>query len=413
MPDYRSIIIPAGHWSFRLAWLAFAIVCFQSTFLEPSMVLIPGQRANVFAGVFCTVALVVALIARKNRPIPWVWPEIWFCLALGVFALLSSAFSVDPVSSGFRVFVLFSSGLGGFWCARILLYDSSGQDRFQWLCVALLAGAVVWGLVGYYALGRPSYIFRAHEHPVNTVFLLLWVAPLGMLVRGGRLGLWVGTTLLCASFLVICLSTKMAAMWIPLLAAGIGAGLKIRRGGRIVALCLVVVAIAVSLTVYFVPVHHWAKSSSVWFRVENYPFSLHIIKKHPVLGIGLCEPRKQYLADYKIHYPGLSAQQFSHVLDTNRTPENVFLTFGTDLGIPFVVLYMVSLAYLLWALFLSLQEKPPEPFMNPLVILVPILAGLLYFQVYDGLMYPQVSWFFHVLLGMIPTPWVRASAVRD
>ncbi len=193
MPDSRSIIFPAGRFSFRIAWLAFAIVCFQSTFLEPSMVLIPGQRANVFAGVFCGLALLVALFALKDRQvatvhtdettsgnhergrlrrIPWRWSEIAVCLILGGLALASTLYSVDRVSSGLRVFVLLTSGLGGFWCARILLCDSSGQERFQWLCLMLLAGAVVWGLVGYFTLGRPSYIFRAHEHPVNTVFLL-------------------------------------------------------------------------------------------------------------------------------------------------------------------------------------------------------------------------------------------------
>jgi len=394
------------------------------------MVLIPGQRANVFAGVFCGVALLVALFSLKDRHvatdrgdettsgnpegrhscrIPWRWSEIAVCLILGGFAVASTLYSVDRVSSGLRVFVLFTSGLGGFWCARILLCDSSGQERFQWLCLILLAGAVVWGLIGYFTLGRPSYIFQAHEHPVNTVFLLLWVAPLGFIARGGRLGFGLGLSALVISFVVICLSGKMAAMWIPLLAAAIGAALKIRRGGRIAALCFGFVAVAVLLTMQYVPVRYWASSSSVWFRAENYPFCLHIIEKHPVLGIGLWEPREQYLDDYEIRYPGLSKEQFREMFATNRTPENTFLTFMTDLGLPFALLYMASLAYLLWALFGALRLKPPEPFMNPLVILIPIVAGVLYFQVYDGLMYPQVNWFFHVLLGMIPTSWVRES----
>lgn len=377
------------------------------------MVLIPGQRANVFAGLFCALALVAALIAARDCRVPWNRFEVGMCLLLGILAVAGTVVSVDPLSAGLRVFVLFSSGLGGFWCARILLSDPAGQDRFQWLCLGLLAGAVIWGLVGYVTLGRPSYIFRAHEHPVNTVLLLLWVAPLGMIARGGRLGWWLGLSALGASFLVICLSTKMAAMWIPLVAAGIGAALKIQRGGRIALLSVAVVGIALALTIHFVPVHYWAKSSSVWFRAENYPFCLHIVKKHPFLGIGLCEPRKQYLEDYQIRYPGISTQQFSEMLDTNRTPENIFLTFATDLGIPFVLLYVLSLAYLLRELFRSLQKKPPEPFMNPLVILVPILAGLLYFQVYDGLMYPQVNWFFHVLLGMIPMTYAGEGSVDE
>ncbi len=373
------------------------------------MVLIAGQRANVFAGLLCGVVLLVVLFALKDRKIPWRWSEIAVCLVLSGLALLSTLFSVDRVSSGLRVFVLLTTGLGGFWCARILLCDSSGQERFQWLCLVLLAGAVLWGLIGYFKLGTPSHIFRAHEHPVNTVFLLLWVAPLGLIARGGRLGLGLGLPALIISFVVICLSGKMAAMWIPLVAAAIGVALKIRRWGRIFAVSLAFVAVAALLTLHYVPVRSWAASSSVWFRAENYPFCLHIIKKHPLLGIGLWEPRAQYLDDYEIRYPGLHKEQFSVMLGTNRTPENTFLTFMTDLGLPFAFLYMASLAYLLWTLFGALRLKPPQPFMNPLVILVPVVAAILYFQVYDGLMYPQVNWFFHVLLGMIPTPWVRES----
>jgi hypothetical protein len=412
LSDYRSMIFPAGRFSFRLAWLAFAFTCFQATFLEPSLVLIPGQRANVFAGILCGLTLLITLVAARGRTVPWRWSEIAVCLLLGGLAVASTFCSIDPLSSGLRVFVLFTTGLGGFWCARILLCDPSGQERFQWLCLVLLAGAVAWGLVGYFVLGRPSYIFRAHEHPVNTVILLLWVGPLGLIARGGRSCLGWGIVALFISYVVICLSGKMAALWIPLLAAAIGAALTIRRGGRIAALCLAFVGIAASLSVYYVPVRYWASSSSVWFRAENYPFCMHIVKKHPLLGIGLWEPRAQFLEDYEIRYPGVSKEQFGEMLGTNRTPENTFLTFMTDLGIPFAVLYVVSLGFLLWTLFGALSQKPPEPFMNPLVILVPIIAGLLYFHVYDGLMYAQVNWFFHVLLGMIPIPMLLKSTTN-
>jgi hypothetical protein len=41
-------------------------------------------------------------------------------------------------------------------------------------------------------------------------------------------------------------------------------------------------------------------------------------------------------------------------------------------------------------------------YLPALALLLPIAAGLLHFQVFDGLLNPQISWFFHVLLGMIP-----------
>jgi ABC-type uncharacterized transport system YnjBCD ATPase subunit len=37
------------------------------------------------------------------------------------------------------------------------------------------------------------------------------------------------------------------------------------------------------------------------------------------------------------------------------------------------------------------------------VLLLPLTASLLHFQFFDGLLFPQLSWFFHILLGLIPT----------
>jgi hypothetical protein len=407
-------MIVSGSRSQRLAWLAFSFACFQMTFLEPSMVLFQGQRANVFSGLLCGIAGIMALFAMKDRKPSWKWPELLVCLVLSGLTVASAFCSADPFSSGLRSFVLLTSGLGGFWSARILLGDPVGWQRFQWLCTALLIGAMLWGLAGVLALGKiPSDMFREHEHPVNSVILLLWVGPLGLIARGGRLRRCLGLLLVGLSYVVILLSRKMSAVWMPLLAVAMGGALTIRRGGRFVALGLAFMGIAASLSIFYVPGTYGVKSLSVWFRAENYPFSVHIAKQHPFLGIGLCSVREQYLEDYHIQYPGVTKDQFREVLWTNRTPENTFLTFMTDLGFPFVLIYMASVASLLWWLVASLRYKPPEPFMNPLVILVPLVAVLLYFQLYDGLIYPQVNWFFHVLLGMIPTPWARVGWVRE
>jgi hypothetical protein len=42
-------------------------------------------------------------------------------------------------------------------------------------------------------------------------------------------------------------------------------------------------------------------------------------------------------------------------------------------------------------------------FFRPLVLLLPLIMGLVHFQLYDGLLFPQSCWFFHVLLGLIPS----------
>ena len=118
---------------------------------------------------FCGAALLAALFAMKDLKPPWTWGEILICLGLGVLAAASALFSSTAFSSGLRVFILLTSGMGGFWCARILLHDKAGQERFLWLCFALLISASILGVIGFftwippsYPTGRPSYIFGTH-----------------------------------------------------------------------------------------------------------------------------------------------------------------------------------------------------------------------------------------------------------
>jgi hypothetical protein len=393
------------------AWLVFLFCCFQQTFLRPYVLLVPGERANVFSGLLCAMAFLAALLVLKTQKPIWRWPEIFVCLCLSGLAVASAWYSLVPFSAGLRVFVLLSSGLGGFWCARILLNDEVGRDRFFWLCLVLLIVASVVGLVGFFILGRPSYILGTHEHPVNAILLLLWVGPLG-LAATGRIKLKLASMVLGLSYVVVILSGKMSAVWIPILAGAIGAVLMIRQKGRIVIILLALLGIAIFLSFYYVPGRYGASSLSVWFRAENYPASLHIAKQRPVLGIGLCALRQPYLDDYKVQYPGITKNQFEEMLITNRSSENVFLTFITDLGFPFCILYVLSLSYLLWKLLECFSASYCEGVSIELAILIPIVAVLFYSWFFDTLLYPQVNWFFHVLLGMIPSGGNRESQGR-
>ena len=182
------------------------------------------------------------------------------------------------------------------------------------------------------------------------------------------------------------------------------------RRTLVVALGVALIGIALPLTALFVPGRYGAGSLSLWYRGECYPFSLHIAKQHPLLGIGLCSPRQPYLQDYKIRYPGLTKEQFASVFTTNRSSGNVLLTIMANLGFPFLVIYTVSLAYLLWRLFAcALVGSPPKLFFHPVALLVPITAILFLSQIVDTVLYPQVNWFFHILLGMIPNSVARES----
>jgi hypothetical protein len=79
--------------------------------------------------------------------------------------------------------------------------------------------------------------------------------------------------------------------------------------------------------------------------------------------------------------------------------ENVFLTLLVDAGIPFTVLYVGSLIYLLDTLRLGIHRREPAG-IPPLAVLAAVLAATLHFLVFDGLLHPQVGWFYHLLLGL-------------
>ncbi len=150
-----------------------------------------------------------------------------------------------------------------------------------------------------------------------------------------------------------------------------------------------------------------------YYRAENYPFSWHIASKHPFFGIGLRAPRDEYLDDYQIKYPYVTKEKFAESVKTIVSSENIFLTFAVELGFPFVVLYTLSLSILIYRLVDIVKDKKKQYILPPLALLLSITAGLLHFQVLDGLLHPQISWFFHILLGLIPvssTMAVQSSA---
>jgi hypothetical protein len=50
--------------------------------------------------------------------------------------------------------------------------------------------------------------------------------------------------------------------------------------------------------------------------------------------------------------------------------------------------------------------------LHPLMLLFPLTMALVHFQFYDGLLFPQSCWFFHLLLGLIP-PGVGRPATAE
>jgi hypothetical protein len=384
----------------KVIWVFFAATSCQLALQRPSFLLLAGDRANLFSGLLCFLTLIVAVVYSKRGAINLRSPEFWISVALAVMAVISGLCSLTPLSSSLRVFVLLASGLGGFWCARILLNTLANQRRFQWLCFFMLAGMVLLSLVGYLSAGSIDRFLPYHTHPLTNVMLLLSFAPLALLYHKSRPLMVMSLILLGLCYVALCLSERISVVFIPLGVFLVGAAWGALRWKYLV---LIAVIMAMVVGVFHQKII-WHKLSLAYpyYRVENFPFSWSIAKKHPWFGIGLRAPRREFLQDYQVKYPGVTQEQFAETVDKIVSADNLFLTFMVGLGFPFTLTYLTVLGILL-ARLIRLAFRPPAGlFFQPLVLLFPLTVALVHFQLFDGLLFPQSCWFFHLLLGLIP-----------
>jgi len=307
--------------------------------------LVAGERANLFSGLLCFLTLVVTLVFGQRGVIHFRSPEFLISAALAVIAGISGLFSLTPLSSSLRVFVLLASGLGGFWCARILLHTPENQRRLQWFCFFLLAATVLLSLLGYLAAGSISRFLPYHTHPLTNVIILLSFAPLALLGHQSRAWMVMSLILLGLSYITLCLSERISVVFIPLGVFLVGTAWGALRW-KYLALIILIMAMVVAV---FHQKIIWHKLSLAYpyYRVESFPFSWSIAKKHPWLGIGLRTPREEFLKDYQIQYPDATKAQFARTVREIVSADNLTLTFLVGLGFPFTLTYLVALGVLL------------------------------------------------------------------
>jgi hypothetical protein len=385
----------------KVIWLFFAATSIQLAFLQPYVILVPGDPTNLFSGLLCFLTLVVALIFAGRGMVKLRSPAFLISAALLVLGVLSSLCSSTPLSSSFRTFVVLASGLGGFWCARLLLNTPENQRRFLWFSLCLLSVVVIFSLAGFFLSGEIQYFFNnSHTHPLTNVILLLSFAPLTLLSREYQRLRWLSLVLLGLSYVVLCLSQRLSVVFIPVGLGILAVLLGTLRWKHLVA-ALLVIGLLIGLASHQIL---WFKLSKQYpyYRIENIFFSWDIAKQHPLLGIGLKTPRVSYLKDYQAKYPYTDKEQFSKDIADIISADNIFLTLMVGVGFPFLICYLIALSILLFRLMRVTLKPPSNLTFPPLALLFPILAALLHYQLYDGLLFAQNWWFFHILLGLIP-----------
>jgi hypothetical protein len=391
----------------KIVWIVFTATSCQLAFQHPSFLLVAGERANLFSALLCFLTLIVVVVFGRRSAINLRSPEFLVSVALAVLATGSGLVSLTPFSSSLRVFVLLASGLGGFWCAQILLQTPENQRRFTWICLWILGGLLVLSFLGYFITGYIEHFIIDRSHPLTNVILLLSFAPLVLLGQKSRPLMVLGIILLGLSYSTLCLSERISVVFIPLGVCLVGALFGTLRWKYLVLVCLFM---ALMVGIFHQKII-WHKLSLAYpaYRVENFPFSWSIVKKYPWFGIGLRAPREKFVQDYQPAYPATTKEQFVRITREIVSADNQFLTLLVGLGVPFTLTYLVALGILLARLVGLAFKPPPGLFLHPLVLLFPLTVGLVHFQFFDGLLFPQSCWFFHLLLGLIPPRGVRPA----
>ena len=101
----------------KVAWLLFCGTSLQLAFLVPWVVLLPGERTNLFSGLLCALSLAATAWAAKRGALVQKRWELAICLIITTLLLLSGFLSPIPWVNSWRALVLLASGLGGFWGA--------------------------------------------------------------------------------------------------------------------------------------------------------------------------------------------------------------------------------------------------------------------------------------------------------
>lgn len=385
----------------KIAWLLFCATCLQMIFLQPSIVLLPGERTNLFSGLLAALSLAATFWAAKKGALARSREELAICLILTALVLLSGFLSAAPRTNVLRGLVFLAPALGGFWGARILLATPSRQRSFLLLSLVMLSGFILVCLISWGITGEITMAMDPNYHPLATKMTLLWFAPLALL-WGRSPHKILGVILIALSYLLMLLTQMRSALAIPLILGG----LAVFFGGMRLKYFLLLLLALSAILVYFIrhlpPERTGLEYEPAYYRVEYLMFSWHIAAQHPLLGIGLLTPREEFLRDYAIKYPYVTREKFRHSLKGIIVADNMFLTFMVGVGFPFLALYSFSLIKLLTGLGRAIGAGPPLGFIPPLALFLPLAAGILTFFVYDLLLHPQVCWFFHLLLGLIP-----------
>lgn len=302
-----------------------------------------------------------------------------------------------------RLFLL--TGIMALWISMFLMADPRRRNIFAWFCCGCLALVISNDILAYLTKGSGSVefsIFFFNPIPLGTMVILLSLGPAHLLFSESPKLKIAGGVMLSLGFLIILLTQKRGTYLAVSAMALIWIACRRNRWGLLAVAALVAMGLLIpfkDLSTYKSLDQEIPSHFNILNRQELYPFAWHVYKKHPLMGIGLRPfTHEKYLSDYQQHNPEF--KYFVPTVKRLQTFDNMLLTAFVELGT------LLTLAYLGLVIYILVNYcRKVRPFAGfrgeDLFRLLPLLGFAIHSLTYDSLLFPNVSWLFHVQLGIL------------
>jgi len=391
-----SLKVIAGKAS-REQWLA-ALICMHAAFLVPYVVLVPGERTNVFTPALLFLLLLQLVACRLRKELwassPWRTVLPWLLLTAGLF--VSALASPESFPAVLRVFAFICPAAAGLVCGYGMFRGQEARQFLFHLFTICFAGLTLSHLF----LGALPSFMGLHHHALAGTLLLLSAGPIHLVGSGSRRWRSVAVILLLLGCVVCFMAGSRFVVLLPFaLIPAYVAFKSISWRQATLGIGVSTVVAAVFFVVFPGKVPRAVNYESTFYRVEAFPATWEILKQHPLLGVGIRTPRAPFLESY-VPVSGLATKAaFMGTLKRNVTWDNQYLSLLCGVGVPLTLLYLF-LAGRLLATYLRRVWRQEIDHATERAVTFALLASVIHFAVHDGLFYPQISWFFHLLLGV-------------
>lgn len=342
--------------------------------------------------------------------------EIFFVPLIIFLGILNVAFGEVflPNLKGMGLFLL--SGICIFVSAKFILKSHRAQTVFLWVCTFVLVVISLHSIYVRWWLDY-SWIEFFSNNPIleSVVVTLLITGPL-ILFQGQktRFGQWGLAFCLLLGIITIIFINQRAAM-ISLLIIFFLLGFIFVKRFWIYCVCVTIFAtIAFNVGYQF---HNKLPKKMVFSqslealrsqpinRMEMYFFAYNLFKKYPFLGSGLWTPLTHHLFNYEEKLfitPKNDKTKFQEFVGStkNTSFHNILLCMFVQMGSLFTITYLAFIFYLLIKLY-GFYKKSPENLLRIKLVLIIFTGFFLQSLSVDTLMYPDVNFLYHSLLGLI------------